>query len=94
MPRQKSKVEAALKDKGFKQAEGSHHYFVYWTLAGKKTPVKTKTSHTPKMRDIPDNILEQMARQCNLDKKSFLELVDCPLSRADYETKLVAANKI
>lgn len=92
MPRNKSKVESALKGKGFEQTEGDHHYFVYLTLEGKKTTARTKTSHTPKMKDIPDNILGLMARQCHLTKQEFLNLVDCPLDRKRYEEILRKKN--
>ena len=40
------------------------------------------------MKDIPDNILGQMARQCLLTKPEFLRLVDCPMSRDEYEERL------
>jgi hypothetical protein len=85
MPRKKIDVESALKRKGFKQTEGDHHWFVYVTFEGAKTTSKTKTSHTQKMKDISDNLLSQMARQCKLSKKDFLDLIDCPLSREAYE---------
>ena len=88
MPRNKSKVESALKGKGFEQTEGDHHFFVYMTVEGKKTSVRTKTSHTPKMKDIPDNLLSQMAKQCKLSKNDFFRLLDCPLSREEYEAIL------
>lgn len=89
MPRNKQDVEQSLKRKGFVRREGDHHYFVYHTIAGLKTAIFTKTSHTPKMREIPDNLLGQMARQCRLSKSEFLDLVDCPLSREGYEAKVV-----
>jgi hypothetical protein len=85
MPRKKIDVESALKKKGFNQTEGDHHWFVYVTIEGEKTTSKTKTSHTQKMKDISDNLLSQMARQCRLSKKDFLDLIDCPLSREAYE---------
>lgn len=88
MPRKKTKVEAGLKEKGFEQREGDHHFFTYVTIEGKKTTIKTKTSHTPKMKEIPDNLLGQMAKQCKLTKQEFLDLVDCPLSRCQYEKNL------
>jgi hypothetical protein len=88
MPRKKTKVEAGLRDKGFEQIEGDHHFFVYMTIEGKKTAVRTKTSHTPKMKDIPDNLLSQMAKQCKLSKDEFFRLLDCPLSREAYEKLL------
>lgn len=55
---------------------------------GQKTNVKTMTSHTPKMKDIPDNLISAMARQCKLSKNDFLGVVDCPLSRDDLENIL------
>ncbi|MCY7273984.1 MAG: hypothetical protein LH702_09580 [Phormidesmis sp. CAN_BIN44] len=88
MPKKKAKVEAALQRKGFELDEGDHHYFTYITLDGKVTTIKTKTSHTKKMKEIPDNILSLMAKQCHLKNSDFLKLVDCPLSREDYEALL------
>lgn len=62
MPRSKSQVESALLNKGFRKDEGDHHNFIYYTQDGMKTTVRTKTSHTKKMKDIPDNLLSAMAR--------------------------------
>jgi hypothetical protein len=88
MPRAKDGIERGLLRKGFEQREGDHHYFVYRNLRGEKTALFTKTGHTPKMRDIPDNLLALMARQCRLSKADFLNLVDCPLSREEYERRV------
>lgn len=90
MSRQKTKVESGLLSKGFQETQNDHHYFIYFTKEGKKTTAKTKTSHTKKMKDIPDNLLSQMAKQCHLTKAQFLNLVDCPLSRDGYEEILQA----
>jgi predicted RNA binding protein YcfA (HicA-like mRNA interferase family) len=89
MPRDKREVEKALQSKGFVKKEGDHHYFVYHSIEGKKSSIFTKTSHTPKMRDIPDNLLAQMARQCKLTKGEFERLVDCPMSQTEYESKVL-----
>lgn len=88
MSRPKSVVEGALEKKGFRKAEGDHHYFYYVNKDGKKTMSRTKTSHSRKMKDIPDSLLSQMARQVQLSKKDFLLLVDCPMSRDDYDERL------
>ena len=37
------------------------------------------------MKVIPDNLISQMAKQCKLTKQQFVNLVDCPLSRDQYE---------
>ncbi|MEH1775384.1 hypothetical protein [Nostoc sp.] len=78
-------MESALLSKGFQETQNDHHYFIYFTKDGKKTTAKTKTSHTKKMKDIPDNLLSQMAKQCHLTKPQFLDLVNCPLTQDKYE---------
>ena len=96
MPRDKSEVEASLVKKGFKptHAGSDHNWFVYASAEGKKARgARTKTSHGRGF-DIGDNLLGEMARQVGLTKKQFLDLVDCPLSREDYEKVLKAAGKL
>ena len=93
MPRDRNKVAAGLLAKGFRRQEGDHHYFIYWSAAGKKTMAKTKTSHGGG-RDISDDLLSKMSRQCGLTKGDFLRLVDCPLERPGYEMLLRAAGKL
>jgi len=88
MPRPKEKVLSSLVSKGFVKASGDHVMLVYHTADGRKTAVRTKVSHTPKMRDIPDNLISQMARQCSLAKDEFLGVVDCPVSKAMLESML------
>lgn len=87
MTRDKSEVEAALQRKGFKSTHpgSDHNWFVYVSLEGKKAiRARTKTSHGRGF-DLDDYLLGQMARQVSLSKKQFIELIDCPLSREDYE---------
>ena len=90
MPRAKKDVESGLLAKGFQQSDSHHHYFVYHDLAGKKTPVKTKTSHGGK--DLDDSLLGLMARQVRLSKKQFVDLIDCPLTRQAYNRIVAARN--
>lgn len=86
MPRARKDVMAALERKGFAPTEGDHTYYCYYTAANKKTIVKTKVSHSGK--DIDDNLLNRMAHQCKLSNAQFRDLVDCPLSREQYESIL------
>jgi hypothetical protein len=37
------------------------------------------------MRDIPDNILGEMAKQCRLTRQQLIQLIDCPLDRDGFE---------
>lgn len=80
-------VEAALLAKGFRQQNSHHRFFVYYTRAGLKSRIRTKTSHG-KDQDIGKPLLSQMARQCALTTVEFLRLVDCPLSRGDFEARI------
>lgn len=93
MPRDKRDVEAGLASKGFQHNNGDHNYFVYWSVEGKKTMAKTKTSHGSG-RDVSDDLLSQMARQCGVTKSNFLKLVDCPLQRPEYEQLLKLTGKM
>lgn len=85
--RAKRDVEASLKTKGFRQGEGDHHWFIYWTSDGKKTTIRTKTSHGA-TKDLGDGLLTQMARQVRTSKGQFLDLIDCPMTRDQYEDLL------
>lgn len=88
MPRKQSDVEKSLQIKGFRAREGDHNYFNYYSKAGKKTAVFTKTSHGA--REIDDNLLSRMAKQCKLSNKDLGLLIDCPLDRDTFEAKLIA----
>ena len=92
MPRKQREVERSLVAKGFQSHEGDHSYFHYWSKAGKKTAVFTKTSHGT--RELDDGLLGRMARQCRLSRADFDRLIDCPLNRDGYEAKLVAAGAV
>lgn len=92
MPRKQDDVEKSLLKKGFLAGGGDHNFFIYHSKVGKKTIVRTKTSHGGK--DVDDNLLSQMAKQCKLTNKDFGRLIDCPLSRDDYEALLVAAGHV
>ena len=61
---------------------------------GKKTPVRTKTSHGSSHRDIGSEIASRMARQCRLSSGDFERLVDCSLSQAEYEELLTRQQAI
>ena len=94
MQRDKAQIESALLKKGFKTKEGDHHHFYYQQLDGTITSVRTKTSHSKQYKAILDPLLGEMARQCHLSKKEFIDLVDCPLSQEKYEETLVKKKAI
>ena len=92
MPRAKRVVEASLVAKGFRQANSHHRYFVYHTVAGVKTAVRTRTSQGS--GEIDDYLLGQMSKQCRITKADFLQLVDCPLDQGGYEALLQQSGHI
>lgn len=83
MPRDRREVERALVGKGFEKDDRHHHLFFYRSRKGELTAIRTRTSHSGKTLD--DYLIGQMARQCRLDRHDFLRLVDCPMSRVEYE---------
>lgn len=92
MTRKQRDVERALIKKGFQRTESHHHFFIYHSCEGKKTTVKTKTSHGS--QELSNHLLQQMARQVCLSKNDFLNLIDCPMSRNQFEQRLVSLTKI
>jgi hypothetical protein len=78
-------VESALCRKGFKRLDGKHRKFVFYLPDGRKTSIWTETSHGSKHRRISETNLRWMAKQCRISYQEFKRLIDCPLSREDYE---------
>lgn len=88
MVHSRREVEAALENKGFEKSNASHRYFIYYTKSGKKTTVRTMTSHGSGHKDISSKLMSRMATQCRISNADFADLVTCPLSRDEYERKL------
>jgi hypothetical protein len=53
----------------------------------RRRPFRTKTSHGS-TKDLGDGLLKEMARQVRISKVQFLDLVDCPMSRDQYQQLL------
>ena len=92
MPRKTRDVEAALKRKGFRQDDTHHKYFIYFTVAGKKTAISTYTSQGSK--ELDDYLVGQMAKQCKIKRKDFESLIECHLEQQKYEADLLAGGFI
>ena len=85
MTRERDDIIDALCRKGFRRDDGNHIYFIYWNQLGKKTMKKTKVSRGSSHKTISDNLLGKMSQQVGLQKKQFLELIDCSLDQNGYE---------
>jgi hypothetical protein len=83
------KVESALRKKGFSQSNAGHRQFVFYTSSGKKTSVWTQTSHGSCHADLSEFLLRKMASQCRLRYQQFTMLIECPMSREEYERLLI-----
>jgi hypothetical protein len=89
MPRKAREVLGGLKRKGFvEEREGHHIFLIYETTAGLRTDIRTRLSHQSGGSDIGDPLLGAMARQVRLSRRDFDQLIDCPLSRVEYESRL------
>ena len=70
-----------LKKKGFVDTDGDHKYLEF--IHNGKTILFTKVSHGSS-KEIDDYLIKQMYIQCKLDKKNFINLAKCPLSKDAY----------
>lgn len=86
--KKKRDIEAGLLNKGFRKVETDHSVFIYHTQENLKSRVRTKTSHGSNNQDISAHLFSAMATQCRLTSKQFKDLIECPLSREDYESIL------
>ena len=89
MPRKARQVLSSMKAKGFlEDREGHHIFLIYETIDGLRTEIRTRVSHQSSGGDISDSLLGLMARQVRLTRRDLDQMIDCPLSREQYETKL------
>ncbi|WP_304472254.1 hypothetical protein [uncultured Faecalibaculum sp.] len=79
-------VEKALRKKGFKEYPSDHNSFVLLDPNGKKTLIRTKTSHNK--QDIDSCLVDKMRKQLHLSKSDFADLIRCPLSKEVYFTMM------
>lgn len=80
----KSDIESGLKKKGFFITNTDHECFIYKTCDGATTTVRTKLSFGSK-KDVDEGLIHLMAKQCQLSKKEFQNLVTCSLVQVEYE---------
>ena len=89
----RSKVERNLPKKGFRSDRSKHHIYFFHEYKGKETGPKTRISHSPKFKDIYDDVLTSMRKQLRLDtKKETVDLINCPMEREDYNRILIQKN--
>jgi len=78
-------IVTGLIKKGFSKSEGNHLHLIFY-VNGKKTSIRTKVSHG--CSEIGDNLINLMSVQLKLEKKQFIEFINCPLTFQDYLKEL------
>lgn len=77
-------IEKALNKKGFvpRPEKGDHHkHFYFRDENGGVTAIYTYLSHGTK--EYGDHLLQQMAKQLQVNKKQLLDIINCPLNEKD-----------
>ncbi|WP_320816211.1 hypothetical protein [Flavobacterium sp.] len=85
----KKKILKNLIKKGFTDNTNrsvDHKYLEYHHNG--KLIAYTKLSHGSK-KEIDNYLIIQMAKQCQISKNDFVDLVNCPLSAEKYLEKLI-----
>jgi hypothetical protein len=91
VPKSARDITAGLTKKGFVTRPGDHIFF-HLLVDGRKTIVNTKISRGAK--EVDDRLLGVMARQVRLNRRQFLDLIDCPLAFDDYVRILRASGAV
>ena len=82
-------VKKNLPKKGFRKDKSKGHIYFYHEYRGKETGVSTYVSHSSSFKDISGDILKCMRKQLRLDtNREVVELVNCPMSKEDYNTRM------
>lgn len=79
-----------LLKKGFKIANGHHHFFEFYYED--KLIAKTRTSHND--QDIGEGLIDAMRKQCHVSANFFKEFAKCTKSEEDYVNELTQSGII
>lgn len=89
MTRERRKILQGLVEKGLEKQPGSDHDVVrYYDTCGRRSAVRTKFSRGSKKKSLGDGLLATIGKQCHLSIGQLSALVDCTMSREDYEDHL------
>ncbi|MGA2523658.1 MAG: type II toxin-antitoxin system HicA family toxin [Candidatus Bathyarchaeia archaeon] len=84
-------VVRGLMKKGFRP-DNRKHKFLFLYVNGKKTSVFTYVSWGSD--DIDDYLIGKMSNQVRLERKEFINLVECPLSEEEYLAELTKKGEL
>ena len=79
-------VVSNLSRKGFKTIEKTKHTaLIHQNSIGQRTGSKTIVSRGTKHKTLGNDIVASMAKGCKLSINDFRKLVDCSMSKFEYE---------
>lgn len=85
MSSDRRKVLKSIEKKGFTRVREGKHIILKFFLDGEPTLIRTLLSHGTNHRTVSSGLLSQMARQCKLNSKQFKDLIECSLTKQEYE---------
>lgn len=81
----RNEIDSALTTKGFNKVDRKRdHYYYYLYVDGVDVGIFTKISRGSKAREISEPLISVMAKQLRINKKQFIEFVDCTVKYLDY----------
>jgi uncharacterized protein (DUF39 family) len=82
--RDRSKIQKALRNKGFVETEGTKHDIFTLVIDGKYTQIGTFFSRGSDYKSYGTTLLGQMKNQLKISMAELLELIDCKLKYPEY----------
>lgn len=87
----KNNIINSLTKKGFRPDNRGHKY-LYFYVNGKNTGIFTFVSWGS--NEINDYLIGKMSFQVRLEKKQFIDLIECPLSEEEYIAELIRKGEL
>ena len=85
MSLKRNEIDSALTTKGFdKINKKKDHYYYYLKVDGMDVGIYTKISRGSKAREIGEPLISIMAKQLRINKRQFINLVDCTVDYGAY----------
>lgn len=86
-PLKRRAVEQMFRSKlGMTERQGDHRFYEF--LHQGELVAATKISVGSSHNDLSANLVAQIAKQMRVNSRQLAELVDCSISKADYEAHL------
>ena len=85
----KRQIKKGLVKKGFTLFRSNKHlHYRYFLDQSKGTHVQTHLSHGGDGKDVGEDLIAKMARQCRISANNFRGLIDCTVSEEQFRLLL------